>query len=123
VSAAPGPSLPAAITGYLAAAAESDTGAVVTCFTPDGLVVDEDREWRGAEGIRRWRETVATAYRYTVEVTGATAVDPAEGGETYLVGTHLEGNFPGGAVDLSYRFTLRGGRIARLEIGPVRVAP
>jgi hypothetical protein len=47
---------------------------------------------------------------------------PAEVGETYLVGTHLEGDFPGGAVDLSYRFTLRGGQIARLEIGPVPVA-
>ena len=47
---------------------------------------------------------------------------PAEAGETYLVGTHLEGDFPGRAMDLSYRFTLRSGQIARLEIGPVPVA-
>ena len=31
---------------------------------------------------------------------------------------HLEGNFPGGQVDLTDRFALRGGRIARLEIVP-----
>jgi len=33
---------------------------------------------------------------------------------------HLEGNFPGGTVDLTSRFGLRG--IARLEIVPTRNA-
>jgi hypothetical protein len=32
--------------------------------------------------------------------------------------THLEGNFPGGQVDLTNRFTLRGDRIVGLEIVP-----
>jgi hypothetical protein len=32
------------------------------------------------------------------------------------VRTHLEGNFPGGTVDLRYRFGLRDGRIAELRI-------
>ena len=32
--------------------------------------------------------------------------------------THLEGNFPGGTVDLTNRFDLRDGLIARLEIVP-----
>ena len=31
---------------------------------------------------------------------------------------HLEGNFPGGQVDLTDRFALRDGRIASLEIVP-----
>ncbi len=31
---------------------------------------------------------------------------------------HLEGNFPGGVVDLHFRFTLRDGQIARLVIEP-----
>jgi hypothetical protein len=34
------------------------------------------------------------------------------------VHVHLEGNFPGGQVDLTDRFALRDGRIARLEIVP-----
>ena len=35
--------------------------------------------------------------------------------------THLEGNFPGGQVDLTNRFTLRGDLITALEIVPTAV--
>jgi hypothetical protein len=31
---------------------------------------------------------------------------------------HLEGNFPGGVVDLAYRFTMDGDLIAQLVIAP-----
>ncbi len=48
--------LPAVISDYLAASNHADTDAIVACFTPDALVIDEDRRWRGTEAIRRWRE-------------------------------------------------------------------
>jgi hypothetical protein len=35
---------------------------------------------------------------------------------------HLDGNFPGGEVDLTDRFALEAGRIARLEIVPAEAA-
>jgi len=35
------------------------------------------------------------------------------------IDTHLEGNFPGGTVDLTNRFGLRDGYVASLEIVPV----
>ena len=35
----------------------------------------------------------------------------------YLARVHLEGNFPGGTVDLRYRFTLDRDSIRELEIG------
>ena len=35
-----------------------------------------------------------------------------------MVTNHLEGDFPGGTVDLRYRFRLAGDRIARLDIAP-----
>ena len=41
-----------------------------------------------------------------------------DGVERHDVYIHLEGNFPGGKVDLTNRFALRDGRIARLEIVP-----
>lgn len=34
----------------------------------------------------------------------------------YVAVQHLEGDFPGGTVDLRYRFTLRDGLIAGLAI-------
>ena len=36
--------------------------------------------------------------------------------EHYTAINHLEGDFPGGVVDLHFRFALRDGRIARLVI-------
>jgi hypothetical protein len=38
------------------------------------------------------------------------------------VHVHLEGNFPGGEVDLTDRFALHAGRIAGLEIVPAEAA-
>jgi ketosteroid isomerase-like protein len=64
-------SLPTVISDYLAAADRGDLDALVACFTDDAVVLDEDQEWRGQAGLRQWRETVANAYDYTVEVRGA----------------------------------------------------
>jgi ketosteroid isomerase-like protein len=110
--------LPPVICEYLAASDRGDDEAVVRCFAQDAVVVDEGREWRGTAPIRRWRATVATAYQYTVQVTGAEVLGEADGAERHDVHVHLEGNFPGGQVDLTDRFALRGGRIASLEIVP-----
>jgi len=45
-----------------------------------------------------------------------------DGLQRHDVYTHLEGNFPGGTVDLTNRFQLRNGRITRLEIAPTERA-
>ena len=111
-------SLPPVISEYLAASDRGDDEAIVRCFAEDAVVVDEGREWRGTAAIRRWRDTVATVYGYTVQVTGAKAVGEVDGVDRHDVYLHLDGNFPGGEVDLTDRFALRGGRIARLEIVP-----
>jgi hypothetical protein len=79
---------------------------------------DEDQEWHGHPGIRQWRTKVATAYEYTVEVRGVLDLGLADGVERHDVSTHLEGNFPGGTVDLTNQFGLRDGLITLLEIVP-----
>ena len=114
-------SLPPVISEYLAASDRGDAEAIIRCFAQDAVVVDEDQEWRGTAAIRRWRATVATAYQYTVQVTGAEALGEADGAEHHDVHIRLEGNFPGGQVDLTDRFALRDGRIASLEIVPTEV--
>jgi hypothetical protein len=45
-------------------------------------------------------------------MTGATKVEA----NRYVAMHHLEGNFPGGLVDLQFRFTLRDGAISQLTI-------
>lgn len=111
-------SLSPVISSYFTAAAEGDVDALVTCFTDDAVVADEDRTWRGRAEIRSWRETVATAYKYTLDVLGSEPAGESAGLERHDVRTHLEGNFPGGTVDLTYRFGLRDGRIASLDVAP-----
>src|SRR5690349_3984274 len=113
-------SLPAVVSNYLAASDRDAIDAIVACFTEDAVVLDEDRHWRGAEAIRQWRESVATAYEYTVAMIGSKALSEVDGGQRYVY-THLEGNFPGGQVNLTNRFTLRGDLIVALEIVPTAV--
>ena len=99
--------LPTIISEYLAASDRRDQNAVVACFAADAVVFDEDREWRAETAIREWREIVATAFEYTVEVRAASALGPVDGVERHDVHMHLEGNFPGATVDLTNLFGLR----------------
>jgi ketosteroid isomerase-like protein len=114
-------SLPPVVSNYSAAPEGDDVDAIVACFTEDAVVLDEDRHWRGAQAIRQWRENVATAYEYTVAIVGSQALGEVDGGQRHEVYTHLEGNFPGGQVDLTNRFTLRGDLIVGLQIVPTAV--
>jgi ketosteroid isomerase-like protein len=116
-------SLPAVVSNYLAASDRDDIDAIVACCTAHAVVLDEDRHWRGADAIRQWRENVATAFEYTVAIIGSEALGEVDSGQRLEVYTHLDGNFPGGEVDLTNRFSLRGDLIVGLEIVPTAVTP
>jgi ketosteroid isomerase-like protein len=102
---------PDVVARYLKAAESRDIDTLVTCFTEGATVVDEGETYRGRDAIRAWREALASTFTYTVEVTGTEAV-----GDEYRVTTHIEGDFPGGVVDLTYRFRLDGDLISSLVI-------
>jgi ketosteroid isomerase-like protein len=109
-----GDAIPEVITRYVQSAADGDFDTLVACFTTDAAVTDEDLTYRGHDEIRGWRESIAGAFEYTVEVLSAAAT----GGDSYLVTTRVEGNFPGSPVELRYTFELRGDLIATLVIAP-----
>ena len=97
-------------------ALDSRQGArALTLFTADAVVTDEGRDHSGPDEIEDWltASVSESEYTYTTEFTGATT-----SGTTVDVVQHLEGNFPGGVVDLHYRFTLDGALIDRLVIEP-----
>ncbi|WP_045197923.1 hypothetical protein [Rhodococcus sp. B7740] len=87
----------------------------LTVFTADAVVTDEGHDHSGLDEIEAWltASVSESEYTYTTEFTGATTT-----GSTVDVVQHLEGNFPGGVVDLHYRFTLDGALIDRLVIEP-----
>jgi ketosteroid isomerase-like protein len=106
--------LPETITRYLKAHHARDTATAVAAFTGDATVVDDGRTYEGTAAIERWLNRSAGEFTYTIELTGAQRT-----GATHYVATHhLEGDFPGGTVDLRYQFTLRDDLVARLVIEP-----
>jgi len=106
--------LPEAIRGYHEAHDRHDAESALGAFTPDARVVDEDREYRGAHEIRYWLETVTRQFTYTRTLVSAEATTAAN----WVVVNHLEGDFPGGVVDLRYQFTVTGGLISELRVTP-----
>jgi|ERR1035437_8694303 ketosteroid isomerase-like protein len=104
--------LPAVITSYLKAHMARDIDVAVQSYVPDATVTDEGKTYRGREEISQWLSRSASEFTYTIEMTGATKVEA----NRYVAMHHLEGNFPGGRVDLQFRFTLRDGAISQLTI-------
>ena len=104
--------LPEIITRYLTAHKARDLDAAIECYTIDASVTDEGRTYNGPQEIEAWLSRSASEFTYTIEAIGAAMRD----NDHFDVLHHLEGNFPGGEVDLYFHFTLRDGKIARLVI-------
>lgn len=98
---------------YLRLATGSDPAALAACFTEEATVTDDGRTYRGRPEIQAWREELSVAFAYTATVLRA---EPGDGGRQRL-SVLLEGDFPGGRVELTYTFRLRGDLIDELVIG------
>lgn len=105
--------LPDTIKTFMTALDAREVDQALATLTTDAVVTDEGHDYKGHDEVGAWVGTAAAEYTYTSEFTGTTTTDT-----TVDVGQHLEGNFPGGVVDLHYRFTLDGALISRLVIEP-----
>jgi hypothetical protein len=99
--------LPTTITQYLASPS-------LSLYADGAVVTDDGKTYRGRDEIRDWLERAASEYTYTTELVDARRIDA----NTYVAVNHLEGDFPGGAVDLQFTFTLEDDLITRLVIAP-----
>ncbi|MGY1609992.1 nuclear transport factor 2 family protein [Geodermatophilus sp. SYSU D00700] len=106
--------LPAPIREYLAAHAARDADAALRAFTPTAVVVDDGTTYRGTDEVRRFLSRAGARFSYTTELVGAQRVDATH----WVVTNRLEGDFPGGVVELGYRFAMDGELIAELVIAP-----
>jgi len=105
--------LPAPIRDFLAAHAVRDVGAAARAFAPDAVVVDDGRTYRGTDEVLTFLSDAGSEFTYT---TTLVSVRRTEDG--WAAGHRLDGDFPGGVVDLEYRFTMAGDLIAALVIAP-----
>ena len=106
--------LPDAVAKYQDAHDRGDVDDALATFASTATVTDDGHEYHGRDEIRDWLARASTEFTYTRTLTGAEAIDD----DAWLVTNHLEGNFPGGVVDLRYRFVLADGLIVELEIAP-----
>jgi hypothetical protein len=82
--------------------------------TPTAVVVDDGTTYRGTEEIWRFLSKAGAEFSYTTELVGAERVDDGR----WVVVHRLEGDFPGGVVELAYRFAMDGALIAEFVIVP-----
>ena len=103
--------VPEPVAAYLAAEEAKDADALSRCFTEDGTVHGEGREYRGRDSIRQWKQEVDTKYRYVMQT-----VNTQTQGDKVTVRARLTGEFPGSPVELDHIFKLSNDKIASLEI-------
>ena len=101
----------ALVATYFARAADPDPEPYVALFSPDAVVEDDGRTWRGRDDVRRWRTDVPAV---TYDVRSVTPLD-----EGALAVASIAGDFPGSPVDLRFTFTFDDAGLVRgLRIEP-----
>jgi hypothetical protein len=104
--------LPPVVVAYLTAHDDGRHDDAAALFTASATVLDDGRTYEGRDAIRAWLERASSEYTYTSRPVSQRLEDAAH----VTVVNHLEGDFPGGTVDLRHQFTLEDGAIARLAI-------
>jgi hypothetical protein len=105
---------PQAIAVYQAAHDRRDVPTALAQFADHASVIDDGHTYQGIAGIESFLRTAAAEYSFTRTLVSAEEVAP----DHWLVTNHLEGDFPGGHVDLRYEFRLADGLITYLAIAP-----
>ena len=97
---------------YFDAQNAHDVNGMLACFADEAMVRDEGRDMLGRAAIRAWMDETTRKYRPTIKPTRVARED-----ERTIVTAQISGAFPGSPIELRYRFTLSGKKVARLEIG------
>ncbi len=105
--------LPDVIVTYQTAHDRRDASTALASFTENAVVEDDGKTYRGREEVEHWLNAAASEFTYTRTLLSAEETD-----DGWLVMNHIEGDFPGGQVDLRYAFKLDGDRIEQLTIAP-----
>jgi hypothetical protein len=103
--------LPSPLDIYVSAEAGTDVERLADCFASDAVVVDEGRTITGLDAIKAWKKESKTRYQYTLQ-----PLDVVQNKSAVKMRARLAGKFPGSPIEVTYRFELADGKIARLEI-------
>jgi ketosteroid isomerase-like protein len=101
--------LPDPVALLLDAANANDTQAFLGSLTPDAVVDDWGREFRGPDAIRAWSDSEFIGVGVSLDVTEV----EREGDETTVTATVGGGGFNGQS---HFTFQVSGDRVARMTI-------
>ena len=94
--------LPSTIRAYLAAHAAGEADAAIRTLTPPPWSSTRARPSEAPVEVLEFLRNAGGEFTYTTELVGAQHIDDAH----WVAINRLEGDFPGGVAELSYRFTL-----------------
>ena len=103
------PDLPPPVARLIDAANANDTDAFLAALTPDGVVDDWGREFRGPDAVRGWSDAEFIGVRVSLDVTeveerdGAVTVTAQVGGDGFNGPSH-------------FTFEVDGDRVSRMTI-------
>ncbi len=100
------------VTAYFDLMDHPDSARIDSVFAQGAVVTDDGHTYRGHEQIREWINGPAS--EFTTTSTRISSAQSEAGADVVVL---LEGNFPGGRVELHYRFTQQSdGLITELDI-------
>jgi hypothetical protein len=102
--------LPATIRAYLDAQEARDADAALAVLSPGAVISDVGETFTGEAGLRRFVTEAGAEFTVVTAITGV-----RRDGDSWVVGHHLEGDFPGETADLDYRFVLASGDTESIE--------
>jgi SnoaL-like domain len=100
-----------AIQCYIEASNAHDVKSILTRFTDDGVVRDENEMHRGKIDIERWLVTTIEKYKFQFKPLGSQQRD----NET-VISIEVSGTFPGSPISLDYHFAIANNKISSLII-------
>ena len=103
--------LPQIIQEYLNASNAHDVQAILSCFSDDAIVYDEEKDFRGKKMIEGWIEKTIEKYKFQFKPLSLKSED-----SKVVVNIEVSGTFPGSPVSPDYHFTIAGGKILSLAI-------
>ena len=103
--------LPSNIQNYIDASNAHDVPSILTCFTDDATVRDENTTHCGKIDIERWARETIEKYKFQFKPLSTEDRD----NET-VVAVEISGTFPGSPITLDYHFAIATEKIAALVI-------
>jgi len=103
--------LPELVSRYLERSQGTDPGTAISLFAESATVTDSGARYSGRHEVLDFLQRATTEFEYTSTLIGAES-----DARSVTAINRLEGNFPGGVVELHYRFILNHGETAIEEL-------